>query len=126
MSTSASNTCRQNLVVLRGAVVAPPQPRTLPSGSVVVQFDVRTSLGPDGTGGAASVPVSWPDPPAADLDSVTAGKEVTVIGSVQRRFFRVGGATQSRTEVVVETLVPDRRKRTVRSAIARAVESLGD
>jgi single-strand DNA-binding protein len=98
----------------------------LPSGSVVVQFDVRTSLGAAGDGSTASVPVSWVDPSTADLDALVVGDDVTVIGSVQRRFFRAGGATQSRTEVVVETLVPQRRARTARAAIARAVESLGD
>ena len=34
------NASRQNLVVLRGVLAAEPQERTLPSGSVAVQFDV--------------------------------------------------------------------------------------
>ena len=51
---------------------------------------------------------------------------MVVIGAVCRRFFRAGGATQSRTEVVAEVVVPRRRTRSARSAIARAVDSLGD
>ena len=39
---------RENLVVLRGALAAEPQERTLPTGSVAVQFDVRTTLGDAG------------------------------------------------------------------------------
>ena len=41
---------RENLVVLRGALAAEPQERTLPTGSVAVQFDVRTALGDAGDG----------------------------------------------------------------------------
>ena len=120
------NASRQNLVVLRGALAAEPQERTLPSGSVAVQFDVRTALGDAGDGAAATVPVSWIDPSPADRASLEVGEDVVVIGAVCRRFFRVGGATQSRTEVVAEVVVPRRRTRSARSAIARAVDSLGD
>ncbi len=54
------------------------------------------------------------------------GEPIVVIGTVQRRFFRVGGATQSRTEVVADQVIPARRVRSVRSAIAAAARSLGD
>ncbi|MET0577799.1 MAG: hypothetical protein ABW122_04015, partial [Ilumatobacteraceae bacterium] len=37
-----------------------------------------------------------------------------VIGSVRRRFFRAGGSTQSRTEVVAERAVAARRGKEVR------------
>ncbi len=110
--------------------MCPPRrrPRTLPSGAVAVQFDVRTSLGDraDGAPVVATVPVSWIDPPEAARAALESGDDIVVIGSVNRRFFRVGGATQSRTEVVAETVVPMRRTRSVRSAIARAIDSLGD
>ena len=59
-------TSRQNLVVLRGVLTAEPQERTLPTGAVAVQFDVRTTLGGEGDGAVATVPVSWIDPPPAD------------------------------------------------------------
>ena len=120
------NASRQNLVVLRGALAAEPQERTLPSGSVAVQFDVRTTLGDAGDGAAATVPVSWIDPPPAERALLEVGEGLVVVGAVCRRFFRAGGATQSRTEVVAEVIVPQRRTRSARSAIARAVDSLGD
>ncbi len=119
------NASRQNLVVLRGVLVAEPQERTLPTGAVAVQFDVRTTLVGDGDR-AATVPVSWIDPPPAERALLEVGEGLVVVGAVCRRFFRAGGATQSRTEVVAEVIVPQRRTRSARSAIARAVDSLGD
>ena len=109
----------RNVVVLRGTLAADPRTRELPSGSVLTQFDVTTRDG----GGTQSVPVAWFDPPpgGGDLD---AGVELVVIGSVRRRFFRAGGATQSRTEVVAEKVVPVRRARDVKRAIEAACRAL--
>lgn len=108
-----------NLVVLRGVLVAEPRIRELPSGSVLAQFDVTTR----DSGGTQSVAVAWFDPPAS-LSELAAGAEVVVVGSVRRRFFRAGGATQSRTEVVADKLVTTRRKRDVRRAITGACRQL--
>jgi single-strand DNA-binding protein len=105
----------RNVVVLRGALAAEPRTRELPSGSVLTQLDVTTR----DAGGTQSVPVAWFDPPAAAAELV-AGDELVVIGSVRRRFFRAGGATQSRTEVVAEKVLPARRARVV----ARALEAV--
>ena len=44
------------------------------------------------------------------------GVDVVVIGTVRRRFFRVGGATQSRTEIVADVVIPARRRRRVETA----------
>jgi single-strand DNA-binding protein len=115
-------TTNSNLVVLHGTVSGDIIERQLPSGSVAVQFDVRTEIGPS----AASVNVSWIDPTADDRSALAADDAFVVIGSVQRRFFRVGGATQSRTEVVASKVIPARRTRSVRSAVAAATRSLGD
>ena len=125
----ASNVC-SNLVVLRGVVNADVVERELPSGGVAVQFDVRTpaasSTSPASSVSSTSVNVSWIDPPADACAAILLGEQVVVIGTVQRRFFRVGGATQSRTEVVAAKVIPARRARSVRSAIAAAARSLGD
>ena len=43
-----------------------------------------------------------------------------MVGSVRRRFFRAGGTTQSRTEVVAEKVLPARRGRDVRRALDAA------
>ena len=73
--------------------------------------------------GTHSVPVAWFDPPtsAAGLE---AGAEVVIVGTVRRRFFRAGGATQSRTEVVADRVVPARRTREVRRTLDQSAQRL--
>jgi single-strand DNA-binding protein len=112
-----------NHAVLRGRISSAPDSRQLPSGSVVVQFDV-SACDPDGH--RVSVPVSWADPPAARRDELAPDLEVVVVGWVRRRFFRANGSTQSRTEVVATDVVPARRRRTVAGAIGRVVDALVD
>lgn len=116
--TNQPSTGATNVVVLRGAVRGERTERALPSGSTVVQFDVATPLVVDGRLHTTSVPVAWSDPTGAEF--VVAGVEVVVTGTVRRRFFRVGGATQSRTEVVADAVIPVRR----RARVARALEAL--
>ncbi len=50
------------------------------------------------------MPVAWFDPPAW-ATALDAGAGVVVTGRVRRRFFRAGGITQSRTEVVASKVV---------------------
>ncbi len=109
-----------NIAVMRGALSSAPSRRTLPSGTCVVSLEVST----EGLDGArASVPVAWYDAPA-DVE-LAPGDAVVVIGSVRRRFFRVGGATQSRTEVVAEAVLAAADRRRVRTALQRCAERLG-
>lgn len=110
---------QHNLVVLRGTLAAEARIRELPSGSVLGQFDVTTR----DDGGTQSVPVAWFDPPGT-LADLAAGAELVVVGSVRRRFFRAGGATQSRTEVVAEKVIPLRRTRDVKRALEAASRAL--
>jgi single-strand DNA-binding protein len=112
-----------NVVVLRGAVRGERTARELPSGSIVVQFDVATALEADGRHRSVSVPVAWIDP--ADAALVVEGAEVVITGTVRRRFFRVGGATQSRTEVVADAVIPVRRRAQVARALEAAADRLG-
>jgi hypothetical protein len=100
-----------NAVLVRGQLAADAQRRDLASGAVQLSADVVTG---DGTT-RATVPVVWFDPPPG---SWAAGDDVVVCGAVRRRFFRVGAATQSRTEVVVATMAPADR-RTARRAARR-------
>jgi single-strand DNA-binding protein len=105
-----------NLAVLRGTVTSDPKHRELPSGTVVTNLEVTTrsdSL-------TASVPVVVHDRAVA----VGAGDDVVVVGTVRRRFFRTGGVTRSRTEVVADRVVPARRARTAERAVAAAVALL--
>jgi single-strand DNA-binding protein len=89
-----------NVAVVAGDLSGPPRRRDLPSGTVLVEFDV-TTRGGSGTG---SVPIAWFDPGAA-ADALDAGVPVVVAGHVRRRFFRAGGLTQSRTEVVASRVI---------------------
>lgn len=109
-----------NLSVLIGTLSRPPEPRSLPSGDELLALEVTVQRldGP-----AESVPVSWLAPPA-EARSWSSGAAVLVIGRVRRRFFRAGGLTQSRTEVVASAVVPTSRKAAVRRALQAAATVL--
>lgn len=109
-----------NLVVLQGVLARPAQDVELPSGSRLLSLEVtvRRESGP-----AEPVPVAWFDPPtwATSLD---AGAEVVVTGRVRRRFFRSGGITQSRTEVVASRVVRAAATGRVTALLAEARDAL--
>jgi single-strand DNA-binding protein len=105
-----------NLVALGGHLARPAQQRVLPSGSLVVNMELTVRRGEER---AETVPLSWPDAPAwaSTLDAEAA---VVVVGRVRRRFFKAGGATQSRTEVVVAAMVPLSSTKRARAVLAKA------
>jgi len=107
-----------NLAVLVGTLSRPPELRSLPSGDVVLALELTVRI--DGSP-TESVPVSWFDPPpsAAGWD---AGEQLLVTGRTRRRFFRAGGATQSRTEVVASAAIPVRRAAAARKALRIAID----
>jgi single-strand DNA-binding protein len=110
-----------NIVILRGVLSRPPEERELPSGDRIVTYEV-TVPSPDGR--SETVPVVWSPP--AGRGWWDAGEAVVVTGRVRRRFFRAGGATQSRTEVVADRVVKGgdvRRARRVFEQALAAVES---
>ncbi len=113
-----------NLAIISGTVTNDPQTRELPGGGVVVQFDVATKLVTDGRNVSVPVPISWHDPSPAGVAMLAEGVEVMVLGTVRRRFFRVGGATQSRTEVVAEAVIPTRRRKQVATALRETTDRL--
>lgn len=104
-----------NIVVLRGRLSRPSQHRTLPSGDRLVALEVTVRH--EGRA-AETVPVVWFDPPATS-GALDVDHEVVVVGRVRRRFFRASAATQSRTEVVAETVIPARRGKQAEAALAR-------
>jgi single-strand DNA-binding protein len=114
-----------NLVVLRGVLSRDPEPRQLPSGDALVAYEVtvRPGAGSDGPARAESVPVAWFDPPAA-ATALAAGDEVVVVGRIRRRFFRAGGATASRTEVVAANVVSVRAPARARRALTALLADL--
>lgn len=107
-----------NITLVRGRLSRAPEPRDLPSGDHLVAYEVTV----DRPGARAeSLPVVWHDPPAAAL-SLDVGTEILVVGRVRRRFFRVAaGATQSRTEVLADVVLPVRQAKRCRSAIDKAL-----
>ena len=108
-----------NVTVLVGRLARPAEERALPSGDRLVSYEVTV---PRESGKAESVPVVWFDAPAAAA-TLDVDEKVVVIGRVRRRFFQAGGATQSRTEVVADKVIPTRSKR-ARHALEAARESL--
>lgn len=109
-----------NLVVASGRLSRPARETLLASGDRLVSLELTV---PRDDGPAEGLPVVWPGAPvsAASLD---VGEEVLVSGRVRRRFFRSGGATQSRTEVVAASVVRLRRARRARAVTAAAVATL--
>jgi len=93
------------------------QIRTLPSSTELASFSISVS---QATGPATSMPVSWSSPAPKVLDRLETGTEVLAIGRVVRRFYRAGGSTQSRTELVVDRI--ERLSR--RAACRRMVEQV--
>lgn len=111
-----------NITVVTGHRSRPPERRTLPSGEVVVSYDLRVERADDR---AESVPVAWLSaPPSAS--GLEVGEALLVVGRVRRRFFRAGGSTQSRTEVVASAVVPLRRRAAVRRLLAEASAGLDE
>jgi single-strand DNA-binding protein len=113
-----------NVVVLVGVVTSEITRRQLVGGSEVAQFDLTTRIDDGNKTSSVSVPIAWHDPTAPGIATVAPDASVVVIGTVRRRFFRSGGVTQSRTEVVVERVVPMNRTKSVRSALAATASQL--
>ncbi len=109
-----------NIVILRGKMSRAPEHRALASGSVLLTADVTVR---PVEGQADTVPVVWFDPPERAL-RFDEGDDVVAVGRVRRRFFRSGGATLSRTEVVVSSIVSARAPARIRAAIAVALEPI--
>ncbi len=118
MTESQLDESQVNVAVIRGTLSSDPRIRVLPSGSVVVNYEL-TAVGRPGE--RASVPVTWIDP--SRPPALRAGDEVVAVGFVRRRFFRAGGLTQSRTEVVAELVSRPSSARAAK-VVESAIESL--
>lgn len=91
-----------NIAVVIGKLTKSPETRRLASGLSLANFDVRVQRADES---AESVPVTLFTGEGA-VPEWQEGEELLVVGRVRRRFFRVGGSTQSRTEVVADRVVP--------------------
>lgn len=105
-----------NVAVVCGTITSEPRVRELPSGGVVTNIEVTTER----AAGRVSVPIVVHDREVRFGE----GDVVVVTGHVARRFFRAGGVTQSRTELVADQIVRASQRRRVERAIARAVAAL--
>lgn len=105
-----------NVVVLRGRLTSEPMVRELPSGGTVTQLEL--TMRHDGV--SISVPVAV----HGQQVTVMRDDEVVVTGHVARRFFRAGGVTQSRTEVIASRVLRASRRKSVERALAEAVRML--
>lgn len=111
-----------NLAVLTGTLVKAPEPRLLADGTTVWELDVAIR---HEARAAATVPVSWSTPPpAVDPASWAPGEELLVVGAVRRRFYRAGGATVSRTDVLADAVVPARQRKRAATVLAEALAPL--
>ena len=88
-----------NIAILVGRLTGEPTVTELASGTVVHNYEVSAT---DAVGAAHTVPVAWVDP--ARPPTLGADDPVVVVGAVRRRWFRAGGATQSRTEVLARSV----------------------
>lgn len=109
-----------NVVVLMGVLARPAQDVVLPSGDRLVSLEVTVRRR---EGAAEPVPVQWTGAPAW-ASVLDAGTEVAVLGRVRRRFFRSGGVTQSRTEVVASRVVRASGRARTQALIDEAVAHL--
>ncbi|HSL57165.1 MAG TPA: hypothetical protein VK866_04920 [Acidimicrobiales bacterium] len=108
-----------NLAVVRGQLSRAPERRALPSGDEIITYEVTVRV--EGRA-AESVPVVQIAPTAVPV--LDAGDAVVVVGRVRRRFFRAGGVTASRTEIVADRVLAARRTRAVDAALRAAAARL--
>ncbi|HJR25167.1 MAG TPA: single-stranded DNA-binding protein [Acidimicrobiales bacterium] len=106
-----------NLALLLGTLRRPPELRPLPGGDAVLTLEL--AVHPEGAP-TETVPVAWYGP-SDEAVGWSVGEELLVAGRTRQRFFRSGGATQSRTEVVAKAAVPTRRAAAARKAVAAAL-----
>jgi single-strand DNA-binding protein len=109
-----------NMAVVIGALAKPMQVRSLPSGLSLASFDLTV---PRADQSADTVPVALFGTPE-HVPEWAAGQDVLAIGRVRRRFFRIAGSTQSRTEVVADKVLALSEKESVCLALTGAGSAL--
>ena len=110
-----------NVCILQGRLTRPPEQRVVGSGRSLVTYELAVDR-PEG--GTETVPVVWDGAPARALD-LDVDAEVVAAGRVRRRWFRSGGATQSRTEVVAVEVLSARSTKRVAKLVGDALAAAG-
>jgi single-strand DNA-binding protein len=113
LSSDLDDPADVSVALVTGRLSRAAETRELPSGDTLVALEV-TSRRTDGA--AESVPVVWLAAPAW-ATRLAAGERVVVAGRVRRRFYRAGGVTASRTEVVAERVAPLRQRARSRAVV---------
>ena len=106
-----------NVSVISGRVSAKPIESRLATGQYAATFDVVTKCNQ----GKLVVPVNWV---TAVRPMVAEADEVVVVGRIRRRFFQSPGGLQSRTELLADAVVAQRRKAAVRKIVDSAAREL--
>ena len=108
------------MVVVIGRLVKPLQVRHLPSGLGLASFDLQVPRSDESTD---TVPVALFNSGGSTPDWAS-GQELLAVGRVRRRFYRVGGTTQSRTEVVADHVYPLAQREDVGQVLTDARDAL--
>jgi single-strand DNA-binding protein len=113
-----------NLAVVIGKLTKEPQTRSLPTGVPTTTFDLQVPVGERDN---QTVPISQFPTPEGDVQSPSwpVGEQLVVVGRVRRRFFRAGGTTQSRTEIVAQYVAPLQDKDAVDAFLVQAERAIG-
>jgi single-strand DNA-binding protein len=122
-----------NIVVLSGHLSSPPRLTELPSGDERWVLELSCPSDPAspvpattaaGESTLLSVPVAV-NSRVAGIEHFDTGTELVVTGVVRRRFFRAGGSTQSRTEVVAQSVVEVTARRSAGRALSSVLRAVG-
>lgn len=120
MAHSGAKLAATNVVAIVGRLARPPESKELPSGDRLVAYEVTVARAGER---AEGVPIVWFGAPASAADH-DVDDTVVVVGRVRRRFYRAGGATQSRTEVVADAVVAARQAKRAAAALSSACARL--
>ena len=90
------------VAVVRGRLIASPEVRIIAGRRRSTSFDLACVA----DGRRVLVPIVAVD---VDIPALKTGDDVTVLGHVRRRFWRVNGRIQGATEVVAEEIAATRR-----------------
>jgi single-strand DNA-binding protein len=111
MSVDVASERPSNLVRLYGRVAADPVVRELPSGDLMATCRLVVARSEaERRNGSRRGPtvdvidlVAWTGRARQTVGRWRVGDEVTIEGALRRRFFRLGGRTESRVEVEVSS-----------------------
>lgn len=109
----------RTVTVIDGVVRGSPLARSTASGEVL-EIDVVSRM--DGRAQACTVIIDTVE--ALLGEDLCDGVELLVVGSTRRRFFRSGGQTVTRTEVVARVVVAGSDRRLRNAAIDQAVATI--